>query len=215
MHPHSLGPGALACTFSLTPAGLGCKSGPAPRCPSLQCLGAPARAARLQQRLGEPRVLPILPDQMPRQICPGLQVWGPRPLLPGGHTRSPAWRCWRGGSASREGQSAPVPTSPAPPTLCPGPCCSRVGAAPGSRRPARPQQKQWLQAACELGAVVAGDLVSGTSREAASRPRSPRPPPAGRPRTLLLCAGRRRCGRVAMPCSLSISSCARGGGWGW
>lgn len=53
MHPHSLAPGALACTFSLTPTGLGCKSGPAPRCPSLQCLGAPARAARLQQRLGE------------------------------------------------------------------------------------------------------------------------------------------------------------------
>lgn len=48
------------------------------------------------------------------------------------------------------------------------------------------------------------------------RPRPVPPPPAHPtpPRTLLLCAGRRRCGRVTMPCNLSISSCGRGGGKG-
>lgn len=38
------------------------------------------------------------------------------------------------------------------------PSCLRVGAAPSTCRPAWPQQQQRLQAACKLGAVVAGDL---------------------------------------------------------
>lgn len=46
---------------------------------------------------------------------------------------------------------------------------------------------------------------------------APGPRYPGRLRTLLLCAGRRRCGRVTTPCSLSISSCAGGreGAQGW
>lgn len=210
-------PGALACTFSLTPAGSGVQVRPCPSCP-FPLVPQPGPRGRSSGWAKPPSLPhpPLLPDQMPSQICPGLQIWGALTSAPQpAHPLSRVALSAPGGSASPEGQSAPVPLSRPRqrPPHCWGPRCSRVGAAPGSRRPARPQQKQRLQAACELGAVVAGDL---DSRIVVRWPPDPAPPTPAHPapRTLLLCAGRRRCGRVAMPCSLSISSCARGGGRG-
>lgn len=193
VHPHSLGPGALACAFALTPAGCGGESGSAPRRSLPQCLGVPARAARLQQRLGEaPGSSPSPPDQMPRQICPGLQTREPRPPLPGRHTRSPAWRRWRrwrGGSASREGQSAPVPASPAPPAHSDGDLVAHVLVPPPA--PAAQRGPSRSSGSRQRANSARWSLAIWTAGQVVKRLPDAQPPPPAHPARAHLAALRR------------------------
>lgn len=89
VHPHSLGPGALACAFALTPAGCGGESGSAPRRSLPQCLGVPARAARLQQRLGEaPGSSPSPPTRCRARFVLGFRPGTPTSTLRPAHSLS-------------------------------------------------------------------------------------------------------------------------------
>lgn len=122
VHPHSLGPGALACAFALTPAGCGGESGSAPRRSLPQCLGVPARAARLQQRLGEaPGSSPSPPTR-----CRARFVLGFRPGSPDLHSPAGTLALPRGvvgvvgAGAQQAGKGRAPPSRPRqrpPPTL--------------------------------------------------------------------------------------------------
>lgn len=116
--------------------------------------------------------------------------------LPRGHLWSPD--AARG--ARRAGKGGPHPNGdlvPASPSLSRRPCGSRAGTAPGTRRPARSQQQQRLQAARELGAVVAGDLGGRTNSRGSSKLRGPPPPARPTPRPRPPCCSVRAVGDVA------------------
>lgn len=95
----------------------------------------------------------------------------------------------RRGELGELGRAAPTPTG----TLCPHPLpCPGAPAAHVLVPPPAPAARR-------------GPSSSSGSRQRANSARWSLA-------ILLLCAGRRRCGRVTMPCSLSTSSCAQVGG---
>lgn len=164
---------------------------PPPLPPSVSwCPGQGREAAAAVGR--SPRVLPIPPDQMPRQICPGLQTREPRPPLPGRHTRSPAWRRWRrwrGGSASREGQSAPVPASPAPPAHSDGDLVAHVLVPPPA--PAAQRGPSRSSGSRQRANSARWSLAIWTAGQVVKRPPDAQPPPPAHPARAHLAALRR------------------------
>lgn len=164
---------------------------PPPLPPSVPwCPGQGREAAAAVGR--SPRVLPIPHDQMPRQICPGLQTREPRPPLPGRHTRSPAWRRWRrwrGGSASREGQSAPVPASPAPPAHSDGDLVAHVLVPPPA--PAAQRGPSRSSGSRQRANSARWSLAIWTAGQVVKRPPDAQPPPPAHPARAHLAALRR------------------------